>query len=280
MDHQLIQPAALPPEGLYYVEDPGGQSFHKACTLDFFKKHDFQFVIASIPAHVPLFERLIAEFMPNAKLIIQAGNNWDLSPYAGKNVLASTAPQFAAGVNAHFYHQEFDTKLFMPRITEPTRKIYSFVNILQNTGQGWDDFKSLERQLLDFEFKSFGGQCRDGNVDGPLALANKMHEAEFVFHSKPGGDGFGHIIHNAFAVGRPVIARPSQYKNQLAAQLFVPGCFVDLDQGRDNAAKEIRRLTAEPQELFRMGKAAGEIFKTVVNYEQEAEDIGLWLNKL
>lgn len=280
MNNSFIQSGAATPDGLYFVEDPGKESFHKACTLEFFKQHDFQYVIASIPAHVPLFERLIAEFMPNAKLIIQVGNNWDLSQYEGKNVLASTAPHFAPGVNAHFYHQEFDTDIFKPRIAEPTKKIYSFVNILQNTGQGWDDFHGIEKIMPDFHFASFGGQCRDGNVDGPRAMANKMHEAEFVFHSKPGGDGFGHVIHNAFACGRPVIARPSQYKDQLAAQLFVPGCFVNLDAGREKAAAEIRRLTNEPDELFKMGRAAGEIFKAVVNYDQEAEDVGTWLNKL
>lgn len=118
-------------------------------------------------------------------------------------------------------------------------------------------------------------------MNGPQELANTMHEAQFVLHSKPGGDGFGHIIHNAYACGRPVIARPSQYRGQLAEQLLVPGTFIDLDKyGRGEMKNMIRRITADPDELFRMGKRASQRFKEVVNYEQEAEDIREWLKNL
>jgi hypothetical protein len=270
-----------PENGVYYVADPGGRTAHRACTLDWFKNNRFDYVIASIPAHVPLFERLIAQYQPHAKLIIQVGNNWDLSPYEGKNVLASTAQHMAAGVNAMFYHQEFDTHIFMQRICEPTKKIYSFVNILQRSGQGWNDFVELEKLLGDYEFRSYGGQCRDGNKNGPLELANAMHEAQFILHSKPGGDGFGHIIFNAYACGRPVIARPSQYAGMLAEQLLVPGTFINLDElGRGGVKNQVRRITADPDGLFHMGKRAAERFNAVVNYEKEAEEIGLWLSQL
>lgn len=263
--------------GTYRVEDPGGISTHMACTLDYFKQHQFDYVIASIPAHVPLFKALIVEFMPNAKLIIQMGNNWDIEKYAGMNVLASIAPTLT-NANAVFYHQEIETKLFKSRVTHPTNKIFSFVNILENTGQGWNDFLELEHLLPQFEFRSYGGQCRDGNKTGPLELANAMHESQFILHSKPGGDGFGHIIFSAYACGRPVIARPSQYRGQLAEQLLVPGSFIDLDTGREKVAKQIKSMTDD--ELFRMGKRAGERFAEVVNYEQEAERVKEWLKNL
>lgn len=266
-------------EGWCSVRDPGNLSTHRACTLDFFKQNHFDYVIASIPAHVPLFEALIAKHQPQAKLIVQVGNNWDLSAYEGKNVLASTAPHFAPGVNAMFYHQEIDP-VFHSSITEPTKKIYSYVNILQRTGQGWNDFIELEKLLPDFEFRSYGGQCRDGNKNGPLEILNSMHEAQFILHSKPGGDGFGHVIFSAYASGRPVIARPSQYAGQLAEQLLVPGTFINLDQGRGEVKNMVRRITADPDALFRMGKRARQRFDEVVDYSKEAEEIETWLNQL
>lgn len=270
-----------PDNGVYYVSDPGGRTAHRACTLDYFRNNKFDYIIASIPAHVPIFEDLRQKYWPEAKLIIQVGNNWDLTPYAGMNVLASIAPVFAPGVNAMFYHQEFDTNIFRSRVCHPTKRIYSFVNILQRTGQGWNDFAELEKLLPEFVFKSYGGQCRDGNKTGPLDLANAMHEAQFILHSKPGGDGFGHIIFNAYACGRPVIARPSQYAGQLAEQLMVPGTFIDLDKyGRGEVKNMVRRITEDPDALWRMGARAGERFAELVDYEKEAEEIGLWLSKL
>lgn len=267
--------------GVYYVADPGGRTAHRACSLEWFKNNQFDYLIASIPAHVPLFERLIAMYQPKAKLIIQVGNNWDLSPYVGKNVLASIAPHMEPDVNACFYHQEFDLNIFAPRICHPTKHISSFVNILQRTGQGWNDFTELEKLLPEFSFKSYGGQCRDGNMNGPLEVANAMHDSQFILHSKPGGDGFGHVIFSAYACGRPVIARPSQYSGQLAEQLLVPGTFIDLDKyGRAEVKNMIRRFTEDDNALWRMGQRAAARFREVVDYEKEAEEVKQWLTKL
>lgn len=269
-------------DGVFWIQDPGHSSRHRACTLDFFKHNEFQYIIASIPAHVPIFERLIQEFSPSTKLIIQVGNNWDLTPYVGKNVLASTAPHFAPGVNVQFYHQEIDPT-FKPSPVPPTKFISSYVNILQNTGQGWADFVDLEKSLKQwgFVFSSFGGQCRDGNKNGPKELYDSMSEAQFILHSKPGGDGFGHIIFSAYASGRPVIARPSQYRGQLAEQLLVPGTFIDLDvHGRNGVAQIILNLSTKPEVVSEMGERAAKRFAEVVDYDKEAKEIAEWIEAL
>lgn len=271
-----------PEDGTYRVFDPGMKSSHRAATLQYFKTHQFDYVIASIPAHVALFEALIAEYQPNAKLIVQMGNNWDLDRWAGYNVLASIAPQPSAA-NAIFYHQEFDLNIFKDTPVAPARKIYSFLNIIQNSGIGWEDYSVLKRNMerLGFEFKAFGGQCPDGNMTGPDELASKMREAAFVFHVKPGGDGFGHIIHNAYAVGRPVITRSSHYKGQLAEQLLVPGTFIDLDRyNHEDVQQIIMQLFRDPDSLVKMGRDAAHRFDEVVNYKKEAEEIATWLSVL
>lgn len=267
----------------YGIFDPGNETVHKACTLDFFKNNRFDYVVASIPAHIPLFKGLIAKYQPHAKLIVQIGNEWPMELLRGNNVLASVKPRTVDGVNAIFYHQEFDQAFFYPSAPPLNKNIYSFVNILQNMPLAWSDFESLERILgrKGFDFRSFGGQCRDGNMTGPHELAQKMREAMLIFHVKEGGDGFGHIIHNAYAVGRPIVTRSRFYKDRLAEELLVPGTFIDLDtMSIADAANKINRLSYMPDTLAEMGQKAAARFREVVNYEQEAEQIKVWLANL
>lgn len=271
-------------EGTCRVLNPGGDTMHQACTFKYFQENQFDILICSLPQHIPLFKRLIELYQPKAKLIFQVGNNWDFDQLEGMNVLASTMPRpVKPTVNAIFYHQEINTEEFYPTPTEPTNKIYSFVNLQANTGQGWMDFLELEHMTSGFgaEWKSFGGQCRDGNMTGDRELANKMREAMLIYHVKPGGDGFGHIIHNAFAVGRPVITRCSHYQGQLAGLLMTPGTCIDLDQHTLPEVKNIlHRLFSAPELLKEMGERARARFESLVRYDSEAEAIKTWLQNL
>jgi hypothetical protein len=270
------------------VHDPGNNSTHRAATLRFFKRAEFDYVIASIPAHVGLFERLIAKYNPNAKLIVQVGNEWPPELFAGYNVLASIKPRDFPKANVQFYHQEFDLDIFQPAPmpTQPiNRKVYSFINCLeQQMPLAWSDFTGLEFTLgarSGFKFKTFGGQCRDGNMNGPHELADKMREAMFIFHVKEGGDGFGHILYNAYAVGRPVITRRRFYKDRLGEELFAPGTYIDLDEHNlPEAFNILNRLANSPVQLIEMGKAASARFREVVHYEREAREIRSWLEQL
>ncbi len=271
-------------DGIYHVYDPGQDGTHMACTLDFFKQQHFDILIASIPAHIPLFERLIAEYQPDAKLIVQIGNEWPEHIFAGHNVLASVKPRlYAEGTNAIFYHQEFDLDIFQSTPVLPTRQIYSFINVLESMPLGSLDFQKLEHFLepKGYTFKSYGGQCRDGNATGPEELAASMKEAQMIFHVKDGGDGFGHILYNAYACGRPVITRKSFYEDRLGEELLIPGTFIDLDQySTPEAVNVIQRITYMEDILLGMGERAAKRFREVVDYRKEAEEIRKWLNTL
>lgn len=268
-------------DGVHYVMDPGGHSYHRACTLEFFKSVKFDYVIASVPAHVPIFKRLIGRYQPQAKLIVQMGNNWQGYDFGELPVLASVKGPLPHAKNAIFYHQEFDLDVFHATTALPTKKIYSFTNVIRDSEVAWRDFTGL-RDLTEYagiEWRAYGGQCPDGNMTGSLELANKMREAAMIFHVKPGGDGFGHVIHNAYAVGRPVITRRSDYRNQLAEDLMIPGTFIDLDEhwSFNDPAKIIADLQSNPEQLAKMGQNYKEAFDRVVDYTKEAKEIRTWL---
>lgn len=268
-------------EGVGHVLDPGGERAHKVCTLEYFKNNPFDVCIASIPKHIEMYKKLIKLYNPKAKLIVQMGNEWPMDYWYNNNVLASVKPRpVTSDINAMFYHQEFDLRVFWWDTVKPTKKIFSFINVLQSMERGYKDFLALERFLSDFEFKSYGGQCRDGNMTGERELAEKMRESQFVFHVKDHGDGFGHVIHNAYAMGRPVITRKSDYINRLAEDLLVEGTYIDVDLGYAEVVRQVRELTDSPEKLAIMGDEAAKQFRKVVNYEQEAEEIAVWLTKL
>jgi glycosyltransferase involved in cell wall biosynthesis len=266
---------------IYTINDPGNLSTHKAITLDAFRYMEFDYLIASIPAHIPLFEKLIEMYQPKAKLIVHMGNNWDRSIADGRNVLASVKDQGWNNTNAVYYHQEFDTNIFKPEFNPPSKKVSSYINILQNMKSGWSDFCFLEKNLEGVEMKSYGGQCRDGGISGAQALAESINSNDLVFHVKDGGDGYGHVLYNSYACGKPVITRSSFYNNQLGQELFSDGSFIDLDRTTiEEAAHKVKSLCSNKEELYEMSITAYQSFRNKVDFAYDAEKVRNWLENL
>ena len=271
--------------GIYRVSDPGGVSSHRALTFDVFKKMKFDFIIASIPNHIPIYQKLIDEYQPKAKLIIQIGNEWDINNFPnGSNVLASIKQRpVRNGIDALFYHQEFDLDIFKATWPVKTNHISSYINILQAMPSGWRDFLMLEQALKDYgiTMSSYGGQCRDGNITGPADLARSMQNDQIVFHVKDGGDGFGHVIHNAYACGRPVITRKSFYKNKLAEELMNDQNTIDLDAlSFQDAVDLIVEIMSDDDRMLKASQASYSSFYTCVNYNEDANRVRIWLESL
>lgn len=268
-------------DGIYNVYDPGNVSTHKGITLESFKSRKFDYIIASIPEHIPLFQRLIQEFHPQAKLIVQIGNNWNPAIFKGLNVLGSVKPGNIQDANVIYYHQEFDTEIFKLKEHKVSNNISSYINLLQELPIGWKDFIYLESQLKELSFKSYGGQCRDGNMNGANQLADSMHNDDFVFHVKDHGDGYGHIIYNAYACGKPTIVRSSRYTNQLAQELFNKDNCIDLDMMTiEDAVHKIKEVYNHKDVLDQMSINANKSFKNNVDFAYESEKISNWLGNL
>lgn len=278
----FLNDVAVAGDGIYCIYDPGNKSIHKAIEFNTFKEIKFDFIIASIPQHIPLFQDLIKKYQPQAKLIVQIGNNWNPEILKGHNVMASVKPMQNTDFNAVYYHQEFDTNIFTYKENIQNKKISSYINILQHT-KGWDDFSNLESFLspYGYELKSYGGQCRDGNFAGPHKLAESMHDNDLIFHVKYGGDGYGHVIYNTYACGRAPIIRSSFYRNQLAEELFADDNCIDLDKmSMDDAVNKIKEITGNQELLNQYSMNAFNSFQRSVNFENDAEKVFEWLHTI
>ena len=267
--------------GIYQVDGM------KGITLEKFKEMNIDIIIASIPAHLPTFTKLINEFKPKAKLIFQIGNEFGPIDFTlAKNILSSTSRfEVPRGINVVFYHQEFDLDVFNYEPPVKSNLIRSFVHTLPTAGhfqRDWQDFLALEKAMPEMKFESYGASCRDGCIDTTKEIARLMKSSLFGFNLKTGGDGFGHIIHNWFAVGRPVIVRKHQYEGKLAGGLMIDGeTCIDLDKRTlEGNAKRIRQFIQDEQEYDKTCQKIRQTFETVVNYDKEFEEIKQFLERL
>jgi len=259
----------------------------KAVTLEQFKEIKFDYIIASYFPHYQTFTELQQKYQPQAKVICQMGNNWlgMVDWRYVKNLLASIGPvAIPGGVNALFYHQEFDTNIFKNAPPYKGKAIRSFVNTLNTSplfGNDWATFLRLEQALPEFKFTSYGSMCRDGVITGDEEVAKAIHNSSFVFHLKTGGDGYGHIIHNAFACGRPPIVNKSQYTGCLAESLMIDNqTCIDLESGTEQDNIERIRQFSQPGKHNELCKNAYNKFKEIVNFDEEFKKIKQFLENL
>lgn len=282
---------------IYNCHDIDSGQTNKAITLEGFFALPIDIVIASIPDHIEPFKRL-CELHPNKpKLIYQIGNQWNVGENVVKNVLASaTIDNVPEGINFISYHQEFDTDVFYPSFPPvheehgdlvmtclcipPAKNIFSFVNVFQDFPD-WPLFKTVENAMPDWTFKSHGGQCRDGAVGPAKVLADTMRESRFIWHTKAGGDGYGHVIHNAAAVGRPLIVKKEYYQGKMAEDLLIDGeTCITIDNLSVNEIVNKINKNNDPATYLRMCRAAYDNFSKVCDFDKEFEQIKAFLEAL
>jgi hypothetical protein len=113
----------------------------------------------------------------------------------------------------------------------------------------------------------------NGNVSNINDMAQKIGESLYGWHLKA-LEGFGHVIHNWFACGRPPILRGSQHVGKPAGDLVEDGVTcIDLDKRSygDNLAY-IRKM-AEPERHTNLCWRAYKRFKNCVDYDADAAKI-------
>jgi hypothetical protein len=270
-------------DGVYLVESIDSGKPIKGISLDRFKRTKFDIIIASIPQHIEPFKKLIALYQPQAKLIYQIGNQWNIDSNSVKNILASAKVDMPSSINGVVYHQEFDLDTFHYSLPGHSRKIYSFINCLNIVNiyrKDWELFLELERLMPDWEFRSYGGQTRDGAIAPASKLADKMREATLIFHCKSDGDGYGHVVHNLAAVGRNPITRLSDYKGKLAEPLLEMSSIPVDDRSPEQIVQTIQYWHSEGGFLEAQSERIYKRFQEVVDFDAEEVKIRGFLENL
>jgi hypothetical protein len=207
-----------------------------------------------------------------ATYLYQVGNtnqhiDWSLEPIV---LNASEMPLVGRGVAIG---QEFDLGIFRYRPPLGKQRVASFVNLLPRIPEMWSFFDELRGLLPDHRFRSFGHDCPDGLLRPVAAIADEMARTDWAFHDKTTGDGFGHIIHNWAAIGRPLIGHASYYAGKLAEPFWQDGVTcIDLDRHSVAEAAEVIRSTT-PDQLRAMCEAIRATFDATVDFAADAERV-------
>lgn len=267
-------------EDIHYIWD-GHRDFHqKAITLDKFLSMDFDVIIASIPDHIEAYKKLIKDHNLKAKLIYHIGNiGWhDHIPWTEVDNIMASVKEFPTlpEKNVVFYRQEFDLDLFKP-VNETKNQITSFVNILPNAFT-WD---TMAAKMPEYEWKAYGISSPDGIISDIRQLAGIMRESKFGYHYKPQGDGYGHIIHNWMAVGRPVLVGLYDYADKLAGEMLVDmeTCINISIRSPGQVAAIVHDITHDGRYEI-MVENVKKKFKEMVDFEKDAKKVELFLKFL
>lgn len=264
----------------------------KGIKLDAALTTDWDIVLTSLPHNYDGYYRLAQE--TGAKYAIQIGNNvqtWD--PRADFALASSTLPGFGPewvtktfeyeGVPTVMYHQEFrlsDFRYEWPQ-AGPNNVIASFVNCFPE-GPSYPAFASFARAVPEFDWRVYGAygtgapdEFKAGDIGTTAGVADAMRAARVGWHSKHWSDGFGHVIHNWAAVGRPVIGIPRYYRDKLAGPLFVEGVTSFDLESRDafELATLLRRLRDDDDYHHRISQDMFVRFTQVVDFDADAEAV-------
>ncbi|MFC5530796.1 hypothetical protein [Cohnella yongneupensis] len=268
---------------IYSYQDAGFS--HKGITLEAFYRMPMDIVIASIPEHIEPFRHLCNTHPNKPKLIFQIGNSWTVKDKHVRNVMASAIVDEVPS-NVHFirYHQEFDLSVFSPDFSYPDRNINSLINCFATAGHfssDWKLFEQVEQLMPDWAFRSFGGECRDGNAEGPTGVAERISEARFIWHTKNGGDGYGHVIYNSAAIARPLIVKMEYYKDQMGKELMTDGkTCVAIDGLSPEEIVQKIVFYSDEKRYAALCKNIHSNFKAKVDFNSEAKALQKFIKQL
>lgn len=240
-------------------------------------------VMSSVPTNAPGFARLARD--RGARFLIHVGNQWgdeawDERPDAAILTTTSVVPP---GIPHVIVHQEFSLRDFRFEPPAGFGPVRSFVNCfpeMQSEYQG--NFVPMARDWPEFSWEVYGAygtaerdEFAAGDLHGTATVGDAMRGAGVIWHAKHWSDGFGHVIHNAFAVGRPVFGYARYYEDKLAGPLWVDGVTSwDVERrSSDEVIAALRRLRDEPDAYLAACEAAAARFREVVDFGEDAAKI-------
>lgn len=213
--------------------------------------------------------------------IDMAEDRWDLADFGILTTLLPVAPPKPHVV----VHQEFDLDDFRhePPPDDGVFTVSSFVNCFAENRDGYAQFRETAALRPQYDWKvygSYGSAPEDeyaaGNLQPCSAVGDAMRASDVAWHTKQWSDGFGHVIHNWGAVGRPLVGFAGYYTGawslpQMAGPLWEEGVtsFDLTDKSYDEAVGILDRLYGDPDLRLRMGENLARRFREVVNFDEE-----------
>lgn len=272
---------ALP--GVSYRDDdmhPGRAM--KMLTMEQARELGIDIVISTLAENEEGLHRFAGEV--GAHFGIQVGNQgapnaWGLAEFA---LLSSTTPQVRPWMPHVYYHQEFDLNDYRFEYP-PTEGDLVSTRVQCITGlPEYETFRRVAALVPGARFRHYG-HCNEqddlwgGNAMTVPQIASEMRAARIGWHYKRWSDGYGHVLHSWFAVGRPVIGSSSYYSGRLdgiaklGAPLFVEGVTsFDVDTRTDEElAVLVRRLIADDDYHQEISENAHRRFLEVVDFAAE-----------
>lgn len=269
-------------DGIYYIPERRHNEIDKCITFDRFREMKIDLVIGSVAEHEGSFAT-IARLHWNKPKFIRVIGNWGepIDFNYSKNIIATarTIP-IPEWINVVFCHQEFDLNVFHYKPPEVRNSIKNFMNCLPDSRDFpmWYQYKAL---LPEFDWKMHGILGEDGIIGNVKEMVPAIHSSTFIWHVKYGGDGFGHVVHNAYACGRPLITKRSYYADKLGGELMIDGkTCIDLDAHITEENVRLIREFAQPEKHNWMCENAYKRFKEVVDFDREFEEIKKFLERL
>ena len=262
--------------------------------LEVAKTIPWDFIICSLPEwpeHFDGFRRLADE--TGAKLIAQVGNIGAVSRIDWNRVDAGLVSTTLHGVRIPVphvvYRQEFSLADFRYEYppAEPN-SIASFIQCFPENHQFYDQFLDLARTYPgEFDYKVYGAygshepdEFACGNLPSTPAVAEAMRRTRIAWHAKFWSDGYGHVIHNLCAVGRPIFAYYDYYESELAGPLLHKVAFDIGHMGADEIVGTLRRLRDDDDYHREVCQRTVDRFREVVNFDEDAEKVRTLLEAL
>ncbi len=261
-------------EYLYWL-DKAENHEHRRITLDQFKKEKFDYLLCTLEQDEEAYIQLKNKYQPQATLLRLVGNgNEYVYHYEYRKIIDTSGHlPYLVGRNKIVIHQEFDLNIFKYQPIKNYNVIGSFQN-LPHRSPYYHIWQNLKALLPEYKFIEHGIESDDGNITGIKELAQKMSECSIIYHLKHEGEGFGHIIHNALAIGRPVIVISNLYRNKIAAPLILDGStsiWADRYTLMD-LAERIKQFT-EVGLLERISILIRDRFKKIVNFDENQKKL-------
>lgn len=287
--HQFLDPwdgdQPFPTDGYSHRQDttyPESNGY-RLVTLEQARSERWDIVLSTLAPNDPGLYQLAQQ--TGATFGIQVGNQdapvaWALAQFA---LLSVTTPGFTPWVPHVYYRQEFSLEQFHADSGQGGLRSNEVATRVQCAAQdpSYARFKEMARRTrgaLEWRWYGHCGVADEhygGDAPTTSLVAEQMHRARIAWHWKRWSDGYGHVIHNWAAIGRPMFVNRDYYADKLAAPLFTDANSWNLDRLGDAELERVMRRLAEDETFYiETCLAASDRFRQVVDFDAEGEAIG------